>query len=747
MKKKRLRIVFQILGCVVLCGLFAAFIFSLNRSETEVEEPGIEWEAQAGEQPDEWQKVAENDKLELFYQPAQVQLLVKDKNTGTEWRSNPEDALEDKIAFGQNKTLVRSLLDVTYVDDQSCFYTVNNYQGSVMEGKYSCEYQENGIAINFQFDEQDFEIPCYFGLEDDHFVAKIISDQVKQYGKLQVSAVSLLPFFGAGGLEDTGYLVVPDGSGALISFNNQKQGYQSYSQNVYGRDYSLNLQNTTLVTENATMPVFGIRKNDAAMLAVISEGEYQAQINAEVARKRTSNNTVYSTVNYVQSESNTLLAGGDNEEVFVMLSKQQNQYSDYAVSYYFLDKGAGYSDMAVRYRNYLKSTAGMEDRRVSQKAAELSFIGGIDVRKTMLGVPYRTVEALTSFESLTENVSELLAGGADSFQVSMNWLEKGGSEGKISDRVSFDKALGGKKGYNAMKKKLSEADIPFYPVYDPVTIRHNGNGYSSYKAARNITRSAAAQYDYLLSSGNKDAGKKPDYLLSPKYVTKVMSELLESAEKKGVKELGLAGMAQKVYSDFGSAEISRNEAGDLWEKALGDAAKATDSLMVRGANAYAFPYADVLTEVPTDCSDYDVEDGAIPFYQIVMSGSSAMYSKPVNVNGNIRDALLRSVEYGVSPSFLCMSAGTEALQDTDYQQYFSISFDSLKEQIQEAVKELDGLTVLGEKIKNHSCVENGVYVTSFENGSDVYVNYNKTDVTVNGITIPAKGFVEGRSVE
>lgn len=729
---------------LAMFGLFVGFVVFLNQSAQEETEEEMTWKPEAAQGiPTGWELAAENQAMELYFEPSIMQFMVKDKATGAQWRSNPENAAEDAIAFGQNKMRVQSLMEISYVDDQSNYYTVNSFAGPVSDGTYTYEYRDNGIYINVQCAQQGFEIPCFFGIEEDRFVARVYSDQIQQHGNLQVASIAFLPYFGAGSLEDEGYMLVPDGSGALIYYNNQKQSYQSYSQKVYGRNLALNLQNNTLVTQNATMPVFGIKRGNDALVAVITEGEYQAEIKAEVARKLTGNNAVYTNILYIQSENNTLLSGSDNEESVVMLSPQHNQFPYYEVSYFFLEKDAGYSEMASRYRQYLVEEKGMQQQAPEgQRSMNLAFLGGVEVDKTFLGVPYRAVKALTSFEELQNTMLGLQKETGNSFQVSMSYLEKDGSMSKIPTSLTYEGALGGKKGYNRMAQALAAADIPFYPVYDPITIRKAGNGYRDYQGVRNVSKSASRQYEYLLTSGERDTSQNPFYLLSPQYEEKVMKALLKSAGKAGVTNLGLSGISDKIYADYRSESISDNETGAYWESALEMAAGSMESLMLQGAYAYAFPYADVITNVPTSCSQFDVEDEAVPFYEMVVGGSAALYGVPINESGNVREMLLRDIEYGVSPTFLLMTAQRDALQDTDYQKYYSLCWEDWERQVQDALLELQPLEeIWGRRITAHSKLGEKVYATTFEGGVTVYVNYGREDAVVENVTVPACGFV------
>ena len=50
---------------------------------------------------------------------------------------------------------------------------------------------------------------------------------------------------------------MPDGSGAIIRFNNGKSANGSYQQYVYGRDSAIGMTAASGYYENALLPVFG----------------------------------------------------------------------------------------------------------------------------------------------------------------------------------------------------------------------------------------------------------------------------------------------------------------------------------------------------------------------------------------------------------------------------------------------------------------------------------------------------------
>ena len=113
MKKKIWKKLIQGILFLAVLGMFAGLLLFLNSSTGTTEEEEMAWAPEAAQgYSEEWETVSTTGRLELLFQPSTTQLIVRDKDTGTQWRSNPENAAEDSVAFGQNKTLVQSLLNI-----------------------------------------------------------------------------------------------------------------------------------------------------------------------------------------------------------------------------------------------------------------------------------------------------------------------------------------------------------------------------------------------------------------------------------------------------------------------------------------------------------------------------------------------------------------------------------------------------------------------------------------------------------
>lgn len=734
------KIITFILLSAVVAGLFFGARSILNNDSKNAKVEDKKWQAKKNEGLGSKKiKVAQNDRYTLYFSEDTGEIDIEDQVTKTVIRSNPAKVDDDPVAAGMNKMNMHSQLLVEYIDPQSNNYMVNNYTGSIKNGTYTYKLKDNGIYITYQFGKTGFEIPVYYGLGKDYVKTQILCKQIKQHSEFKISAITFLPYMGCGGVDEKGYLVIPDGSGTLIQFNNQKQTYQNYSSPIYGRDKALNTTTQPEINKDITMPIFGIKKQSGAMLAVIDKGEYQAEIKAEVGGKSSVNNTVYSQIHFIQSERSTLLENSVNEQDATMLSNQLMNFT-YEVRYYLLeDKSAGYSEMALRYQKYLEEEKGMTSRiesNTDEVPMNIDLIGSVKKQATFLGIPYKTVEVLTTYQKALNMASDLKEQGAN-LNLRYYGFMNNGLKDKLPTDITYESKLGGMKNFNKLLDYTKDNGIGFYPSFDLINLYKNGNGYNSiFDSTRNVSRAASLQYSYLLSTGTKNSSISPWYLLKPDKIPELANKLVKSSKKNKLNSIGIEGISNSVYSDFKKNNVSRNEASTYLVKALQNIYKEEDSVMTDKAYAYAFPYTDVIGNVPTSSSGYDVTDEDIPFYQIVMSGFAQLYGEPINMMSNTNSYLLKLVEFGVWPSYLFVGNDPTVLVNSDYSYLYGVNYDGWKNQVQETISFFEPLNkVFGQSILKHEKIKDGVYRITYQDGTKVYVNYNNQEENLDNILV------------
>ena len=103
--------------------------------------------------------------------------------------------------------------------------------------------------------------------------------------------IELLPFFGAYKQGTDGYAFMPDGSGVILDFN--RTNSENMDLAVYHADASVGEPFEKNSARPVLMPVFGMKEENSAFLAVVEEGEALSVLHALPAGKTSSYHTTY----------------------------------------------------------------------------------------------------------------------------------------------------------------------------------------------------------------------------------------------------------------------------------------------------------------------------------------------------------------------------------------------------------------------------------------------------------------------
>ena len=108
-----------------------------------------------------------------------------------------------------------------------------------------------------------------------------------------------------------------------------------------------------------------------------------------------------------------------------------------------------------------------------------------------------------------------------------------------------------------------------------------------------------------------------------------------------------------------------------------------------------------------------------------------------------RPSELKTVEFAARPSFYFhanfLSTGRNWMGDTDLECFTDEQLAASVASIKRGVDAYRDLARLQYRfIDRHAEVSSGVFLTKYDDGTKVYVNYNKASATVNGTSIPAE---------
>ena len=242
-------------------------------------------------------------------------------------------------------------------------------------------------------------------------------------------------------------------------------------------------------------------------------------------------------------------------------------------------------------------------------------------------------------------------------------------------------------------------------------------------------------------------------MLSPNKYSQVFSEMIESYKDEGVNNIAFGDYSTKLVSDFSNRNpSSRNKTMETVANGYKDAKENIGSVLANGANAYVLPYVSEITNVPVYSTGFNITDYDIPFYQMVVHGSVAYSTTPLNASSNSDEAFLLALASGSQIHYDMTYADADLIQDTDYNDLYYTHYtgwmDAAANQYKAAKEVLSGVSDY--KISKYELSDdNNVITTTYsKDGADdvkIVVDKSKGSVSVDGKAVDVSDCIEGGS--
>ncbi len=590
-----------------------------------------------------------------------------------------------------------------------------------------------------------FNMSVVYRLDGDDFVVEVPYNEIEYAKDYPVYYLSILPYFGAGTAQENGFLFVPEGGGALIHFNNGKVKQNSYYANVYGWDMAIDRD--AIVHETETYyNVFGLAKEGASYICIMEEGAPYAAIQADISgRSHTYNyvNSVYTIAHREQYDVSETTTG----DMYVY-EPQLPQDEKLVQRYCFLDSDS-YVDMANEYHDYLTGKYGqyLTKNDDSEAPAAVEIVGAVDKVKQILGVPVSRPLELTTYKEAEAIITDLQGAGMKNMSVKMTGWMNGGVQQKMLDKVKLIGDLGSKKDLKNLTTTATNLGIPVYfnGITDYAMDSDLFDGFFVYTdAARFVSKEKAEMYQYSTTTYAKREDLDVFYLLKAPIILQMAENLQKAATSYG------GNVAFENIGDDLSADYYRKDPYSRQKVMLNQAEllkkmqDAGTEVMINAGNDYAIPYADMVTNMDLFGAEYTIIDKKVPFYQLALHGYVNYTGEPLNMTQDYEEELLKSAEYGAGLSFTFMDETAFTLQNTLYTQYFGSDYAASKDKMLEIYTRYNQELghVFNQRMTGHEFVANGVTVTTYEDGTKVYVNYTYDDVKAkDGTLVTARDYV------
>ncbi len=683
------------------------------------------------------------EKMEPKYQQ-----YVKDYYTKYDinnWRKRDEDKKEQLLADYPilAEQVIYVLNPKTQANLKKTFEEVFASIGYTMDDYDADCALSNAMATT---DTPIFSISMVYRLDGDEFVVEVPYDAMTYGEDTPLYSVTPLPYFGAGGLEDEGFMLVPEGGGALINFNNGKTSQESYYSNVYGWDMAL-VRTELVHNTRSYFNTFGIANGDSSFICVLEEGSPYAAIKANISGK--SDNAAY---NYANAEYSVCVrerydvGAIANSAVYVFLRELPAE--TLTQRYRFVDS-AEYVDMAMNYQSYLLDKYGADLTMNTDASAPVTFeiVGAVDKVRQIVGVPVSRPWKLTTYEEAEEMIRDLATNdGIKNMSVKLTGWCNGGVQQQMLTKVKTIGALGSKKDLKNLSAAATELGVDLY--LDGITqYAHNSNlldGFFSYTdAAKTIAKERAELYVYSDVTYIAREGLDPYYLLHTDTAHEMADNLIAAANKYST-GVSFNDLGKDLSSDFYKKDYSSRYAVMTEQVAkLKAASDAGMNIMINVGNDYAMPYADMITNMNLRGNKYTLIDEFVPFYQLAIHGMVDYTGYPINICGHEVDEILYAAEYGAGLQFTFMKETAFALQKTLYTEYYGSDYAVWHDRMLEIYNRYNSELghTFNQKMVSHDNITDKLSCTVYEDGTKVYVNYSYEEYKTEDGVVPARDYM------
>ena len=572
-----------------------------------------------------------------------------------------------------------------------------------------------------------FTVTLRYTLEGKSLLVSVPFDRIAYTPSYPVVRLDLLPYFGAGGPEDSGYLFVPDGSGALIYFNNGRQNQIAFDNPVYGWDEAMP-RDAVVIDSKAPYPAFGVQRNGTALLGVIEEGSAYASVRADVSGRNSSYNNVYP---YFSLVHGALMDITDQQTI--NLYESGLPLDERIVVRYVVCGGEGYVGMAKEYRAWLLE----KYPRLAERPAggnvpvAIEIIGAVNKTQHRLGIPFDLPLKLTSYREAENMIRDLAALGWKGVQVKITgWFNKGYEHG-VPNKIRLIGELGSRRDFNALVSAAERNGYDLYPEADFMFIRNLSlfDAFSRFRdVARYVNRSRVEKYPFsFVWFGERNRWGNLGHLARPAVSMGLIDRFMAEGASLGLKNVAFRSMGSSLAGDYNENRlISREAAMNMRQDKFADLSDSGSKIMVNAGFSYSIPWAGFITDMALDDQGFGITDVSVPFYQIALSGLVPYAGRAINLAEDYTMNLLKTIEAGAGLYFSFIAEETVVLQETKFRQFYSNEYgkwiadaDALYRRFS-----VDFAGLYGQAIADHVILSPNVTATVYENGERVIVNRN-----------------------
>lgn len=595
-----------------------------------------------------------------------------------------------------------------------------------------------GLTVSFR-KPAIFDVVMEIMLENDELVVRVpVCSMQSGNDYYTIQNVKVLPNFGAVSVSEEieGYVLVPDGAGALMKFNTANTAVADYVRPFYDNDYFSDYYFMPEYGEELMMPVFGMlygaENPTHGFMGIIEDGADTSWMNVKLASrdgKGTVINKAYVSFDTLQYNK-VKIYGPYSDKPATYLSSTGTLDIDYKIRYKLYENPVTYFEMAKDYQTYLMKQEGIEALNYSSDTKlYLEMVGALTLTERLLGIPYDALYSMTEYEQLQEILMDL-----EGMNVAIQYdgFFNNGVKNTVNNKADVVGVNGSKSELKALKDYVNQQNIDLFYQVQLNRVGKLGEGFlRKQHAIYDYSNAPAEVYRYTPAIGIFDGylsnTKFSSYFVSPYYLSSITDKFLK--DSTAYDALAVGDLANTFYADYKFHNVVSPYIGkDIVTnnlKKLKDAKKLSmydPRMEYIGMSTYA-------TDISRESSDYATFYTTIPFRQLVMNGITTYTTENVNMS-SMPEAyyVLQAAELGSDLKFLLTAKNVDVLKNSSYSYLYSTQYKNWEDSIKAVYDECSLIfKQIGTKeIVKHSLLAENIFCTEYATGVKVITNYNKT---------------------
>ena len=709
--------------------------------------------------------IAENDKLRLYYDEDIISFKIENKDTNYVFATHI-----DRVNAGTYDSLLSGGLGIEYIQVTKGMNIVENVGITDIALTQEITQVENGIKVSldlggfcptrtckrnyefyleglitleqlmgFGYIELNMGFDFIVTLEEDGIRAEIPYESIREEktDEILLSSLIVFPALGATKLDEIpGYMMIPDGAGALVRYEDNEGRYKSpYRAQFYGINYGLRDNFITVANYTLSMPIFGMVHgvNQNGLLGIVESGDYSSRL---FMFQNGANNLDYNLVFPKFDLRKTFRQSFTTDNSSGTQRVVDTSSADIAMLYKVLDnEEANYVGMANKYKEYLKDKETFTSDFAAQDIPlHLDYLMA-DSKNALLGK--QTIEMSNTDDVLMMHEYFLLQ-GLSNFNIGLMGWNDGGYSGNLPSSVDFDGKLGSTRSFKNLIEELqktSEVSLINSYVYageEADSISERGD------IAKGIDR-LRLQYQCTVCVYEDQS------LLYPESTLRLGSRHFDDYTDLNV-NVTFEMLGNTLFSYYDSGYYSREDSYNIYQEMMSLYDGKAGYLR---PNAYAFEYMSSYYQAPMFNSQLKYFDDLVPVLQIVLMGEVPLFSDYLNFNSYGQEFLLQLIDFKVTSLFVMTKNPSSLLKDTDIEYIYTSEFDLWKDTVVEQYDFInDALKhVIGETLVSREVPVQGIVKNTYSNGVIIYINYTSTDKVYEGVTIGAINYALGGDIQ